>query len=116
MHRLVAKYFCKGYSKYKVVNHKDGNRKNNNFKNLEWVSHSENLKHGHKTLGSRSRACKFYGGRYIQRIKTTGKYSAVFYYFGERYHLGSFDSEKIAEKVLNDVRKSHGLKSGDYLC
>lgn len=35
IHRLVAFHFCDGYSPRLVVNHKDGNKKNNISTNLE---------------------------------------------------------------------------------
>lgn len=36
------------------VNHKDGNKKNNYYKNLEWLTKSENALHRFKYLGHRS--------------------------------------------------------------
>lgn len=48
VHRLVALHFCEGYSEGMVVNHKDGNKQNNNYTNLEWVTHSENDLHAYK--------------------------------------------------------------------
>lgn len=48
IHRIVAKYFCNGYSENKVVNHIDGNKINNNYKNLEWVSLGENTYHAYR--------------------------------------------------------------------
>ncbi|MBU7315948.1 NUMOD1 domain-containing DNA-binding protein [Paenibacillus oleatilyticus] len=43
-HRLVAEYFVEG-SLLLHVNHKDGNKRNNNATNLEWVTQSQNMKH-----------------------------------------------------------------------
>jgi len=48
IHRLVAIHFCDGYQENLVVNHKDGNKQNNCFNNLEWVTHSENDLHAFK--------------------------------------------------------------------
>ena len=44
--RLVAMTWCNGYSDQLTVNHIDGNPLNNSYLNLEWVSKTENIKHG----------------------------------------------------------------------
>lgn len=45
VHRLVCWEFCKHKEGCTIVNHKDGNKANNYYKNLEWVTYSENSKH-----------------------------------------------------------------------
>lgn len=49
VHVLVAKAFVGGYLPGYEVNHEDGNKENNHYKNLKWCSHPDNLKHAHKT-------------------------------------------------------------------
>lgn len=44
IHRLVLQTFS-GYKDGCIVNHKDGNKKNNHLDNLEWCSFSENVVH-----------------------------------------------------------------------
>ena len=50
VHRLVAMAFIPNDDpdNKKEVNHKDFNRKNNHVNNLEWVSHSDNVKYSHE--------------------------------------------------------------------
>lgn len=43
IHRLVAEYFVPGYFDGAVVNHIDGNNRNNSYDNLEWVTQNENI-------------------------------------------------------------------------
>ena len=51
-HRIVAGLYIPNYDlNKKYVNHKDGNRSNNNVTNLEWMTHSENIKHSFDSLG-----------------------------------------------------------------
>lgn len=45
IHRLVALAFLKDFDTVKIVNHKDGNKLNNNLLNLECISQKENRKH-----------------------------------------------------------------------
>lgn len=43
VHNIVAFAFCQGYKKVLVVNHKDENKTNNNYLNLEWCTQKENV-------------------------------------------------------------------------
>lgn len=47
-HRLVALAFIPNPKNKETVNHKDGNKHNNYYKNLEWMSRSEQMKHAYE--------------------------------------------------------------------
>lgn len=48
VHRLVAQSFIENKDNKLEVNHKDGNKHNNYYTNLEWVTRSENMVHALK--------------------------------------------------------------------
>ena len=45
LHVLVAKAFIYNKENKPIINHKDGNKTNNDISNLEWVTESENVLH-----------------------------------------------------------------------
>jgi len=82
LHRLIAKSFIPNPDNKKTVNHKDGNKLNNNLCNLEWATYSENTKHA------------FYTGLMI------GKKS-----FGENNHQSKVKEKQIAEiRILKNIK------------
>lgn len=48
VHRLVAIHFIDNPNEDSYVNHKDGNKLNNHFSNLEWCTAGENIRHSFK--------------------------------------------------------------------
>lgn len=52
--RLVAIHFIPNPENKEQVNHKDGNRENDYFENLEWVTQSENIQHSYDFLGRKA--------------------------------------------------------------
>lgn len=63
VHRVVAISFLELVDGKTYVNHKDGDKENNNVNNLEWCSFSENIKHSY-VLGTR-----VISDRQINRLK-----------------------------------------------
>lgn len=62
VHRLVASAFLENlFDTDMTVNHKDGNRQNNNIENLEWLTIGDNIRHGFNTglFDNAKRACTF---------------------------------------------------------
>ena len=74
IHRIVAETFISNQNKLLQVNHKDGNKQNNNVNNLEWCTAQENIKHSWKnglsrvTEGMREH-CKVYNKKVMQYDK-----------------------------------------------
>jgi hypothetical protein len=49
IHRLVAQYFVPNHNDLPEVNHKDGDKSNTHYTNLEWCTRSDNVKHAYRT-------------------------------------------------------------------
>jgi len=78
IHRLVAETFLDNPNNLTVVNHKDGNKHNNNINNLEWVTYSDNNQHAYDT-SLKPKGENFYNSKLteenIKEIKAKGKYT-----------------------------------------
>ncbi len=81
VHRLVAGAFIPNPKGLKAVNHKDGDKKNNHFENLEWVTCSQNTQHAydtglHSQVGSKNASSKLTEQDVIaiRKLYATGEY------------------------------------------
>lgn len=87
IHRLVAEAFIPNPKNKPQINHKDGNRWNNNVMNLEWVTQSENTKHSHKELNRKYTA---YGENHSnsKSVSQYDKFGSLINVFGSTNEAG----------------------------
>lgn len=69
LHRIVAETFIPNINNYDFINHKDGNKLNNNVNNLEWCTRSQNMKHAYKNNLVQAQAKGKYGSDNPKAIK-----------------------------------------------
>jgi len=71
VHRLVCMAFHPLIAGYTIVNHKDGNKRNNAESNLEWIDHSGNTMHAAATIQRTAQI-----GRLVRQLTRDGKFIA----------------------------------------
>lgn len=77
VHRAVAKAFVPGYFDGAQVNHKDENKQNNRYDNLEWVTPKENANYGNRNKKCQNAANKQHG-YVVEQYSTTGELVSTF--------------------------------------
>jgi hypothetical protein len=103
VHRLVALHFISNPEHKPFVNHKDFDRFNNFFKNLEWNTGTENTHHYHN---SKSKS----GVIGVTWQNQSKKFRSVFHYLGVRYLVGEYKNIESAKLALNNKKKELGIK------
>ena len=138
VHRLVAKAFIPNLLNKDYINHIDGNKDNNHYSNLEWVTNQENMNHRYKILknfnnlhgskGSKSKLTETQAIDIAIRIKNKEKYIDIIkdYPFiskstlsemksGRSWrHLGIFTPSKIKKELYFDLRYSPNNENPSY--
>lgn len=86
---------------YKVVNHINGNKKDDRVENLEWCTYSYNNIHAFDT-GLNKRKCKYTGVSFHRN-----KYEAFIYRNNKNIYLGRFDTEEEANEIIINNKKNY---------
>jgi hypothetical protein len=85
VHRIVAKAFIPAIAGKEYINHIDGNKLNNHYTNLQWVTCSENVQHAF-TNGLCENTIKSLGTRYRNK-------------FGEKHNCCKYSDEQIKQAI-----------------
>jgi len=99
VHRLVAQAYIDNPENKPIVDHINGDIKNNNLKNLRWCTNQEN----HMNQKKRKNTSSKYKG--VTWDKKMNKWRAKIRINGKQKHLGYFDDEKEASEAYNKKSK-----------
>lgn len=98
VHRAVAEAFIPNPENLPCVNHKDGNKQNNNVSNLEWVSHSQNSRHAVETgLIKTGTDSHMYG-------KTGEQHPCHYSNLGNKWNVGKTRNQETKDKISNKLK------------
>lgn len=106
VHRLVADLFIGNPEQKPHVNHINGNKKDNHYSNLEWVTNRENVSHA--VLSSSNRSSKYIGAKWD---KERGKWVSSITLSGKNKFLGRFDTPEEASEAYKNALSLNGLEN-----
>lgn len=105
VHILVAKHFLSNYDDTKQINHKDGNKTNNFYKNLECVTNRENCSHYNINRKTKS---KYIG---VDWSISNNKWRSRIRINKKRFHLGYFNDEIDAANAYKQALIKYNIQN-----
>lgn len=96
VHRLVALAYIPNIENKPTVNHKDGNKRNNNVSNLEWMTHKEQKIHEIK-----NGLCN----KNIEALKISNKKRAISIVFEENEYSSIREASRQTGLSQSSIRK-----------
>lgn len=110
IHRLVANAFVENPENKPMVNHKDGNKGNNIYTNLDWTTNAENVKHAYDNdLISLKKKMRSANPKAVLQIdKVTGEVLARFESIREAERETGVRSQHIGNVCLGKLKQSGG--------
>ncbi len=102
-HRLVIEHFIKNPLNKPFTNHKDCDKKNNHYTNLEWVTNSENLIHAHENGISYAYPKKVY-----QYCVRTLRYLGSFESMNQLTNELNYSKDKVRRAIKNMSKTRDG--------
>jgi len=118
VHRIVADHFCTKRPGAEIVNHKSGNKQNNNDDNLEWVTDLENNLHSINVLrnhrGQSKPSVKNSTGYTNVYLAKNGTFYYEFRINKKKMHEGGFLTAKGAS-VACKIEISKSFENPQYL-
>jgi hypothetical protein len=103
IHRLVALHFIDNLRNLEFVNHIDGNKLNNHYSNLEWVSRRENNCHRFINIKTLS---KFRG---VSKANRGKPWRATITINKIQKYLGQFNTEEEAYQARINFEKENNI-------
>ena len=118
VHRLLGYAFIANPENKPFINHKSGNKLNNEISNLEWVTASENMNHAYQNgLSNRPGECREiidnFSGKIYKSLKEAAEYNFIEYKVFKSYMKESRNN-RTSMRYRYDTKCSRSINSLTY--